>query len=420
MKKIILFFYTIQFGDKIHPFIIDEVKNLKLRFNEIHIVCLESKVGYGELLTMNNVYIHPIKRHSRYLSLITLFSELIKTDVRKEIKKAKNNKDFSFKFLISLFKIVIPGRKMANIAKKIIKKNKNINNWCVDSYWFDSSAYAAALLKDHNKNIIAITRAHGIEIDSIRNKYMKYEMKSYIISKLNYICFISSNRLSDFKKNFWPEENKKFEKKYKVYRLGVEKIFDSNSSVSDDGTLRIVTCSRMNPVKRLPLLAKSLLLINDIKIEWTHFGIGEDYDKIKEISNKFPSNIKIKLMGNCDNKRIHKYYSSSCVDLFMNVSYSEGIPVSIMEALAYGIPVIATNVGGLSEIIDKKNGILISPNITEEELAKIIKKFYYLNDEKKKEMKYNALKKWEDCFSKKNNNKPFLNILYGGESNEKE
>ncbi|MFR4320263.1 MAG: glycosyltransferase [Blautia massiliensis (ex Durand et al. 2017)] len=45
----------------------------------------------------------------------------------------------------------------------------------------------------------------------------------------------------------------------------------------------------------------------------------------------------------------------------MNVSSSEGIPVSIMEATSFGIPGIATDAGGTKEIIrDKENGVLLS------------------------------------------------------------
>jgi len=40
------------------------------------------------------------------------------------------------------------------------------------------------------------------------------------------------------------------------------------------------------------------------------------------------------------------YYASNPVDVFINTSSSEGLPVSIMEAMSFGIPVIATNVGG--------------------------------------------------------------------------
>jgi glycosyltransferase involved in cell wall biosynthesis len=49
-------------------------------------------------------------------------------------------------------------------------------------------------------------------------------------------------------------------------------------------------------------------------------------------------------------------------DVFILPSYNEGVPISILEAMSYGKPIIATNVGGIPEIvIMNKNGLLIDP-----------------------------------------------------------
>jgi glycosyltransferase involved in cell wall biosynthesis len=54
------------------------------------------------------------------------------------------------------------------------------------------------------------------------------------------------------------------------------------------------------------------------------------------------------------------------VDVLVITSEVEGIPLVVMEALSLGIPVISTNVGGLSEILeDKKSGILWNGGISE-------------------------------------------------------
>jgi glycosyltransferase involved in cell wall biosynthesis len=63
------------------------------------------------------------------------------------------------------------------------------------------------------------------------------------------------------------------------------------------------------------------------------------------------------------------FYSSVPVVLFINVSSSEGVPVSIMEAMSFGIPVMATDAGGTSELVSEKTGLLINIDIAPQELA---------------------------------------------------
>lgn len=64
-----------------------------------------------------------------------------------------------------------------------------------------------------------------------------------------------------------------------------------------------------------------------------------------------------------------KNYIETAADVFVNVSSTEGTPVSIMEAISCGIPVIATAVGGNVEIVREKNGFLLSANPTPDEIA---------------------------------------------------
>ena len=57
------------------------------------------------------------------------------------------------------------------------------------------------------------------------------------------------------------------------------------------------------------------------------------------------------------------------IDVFVNSSESEGIPVSIMEAMSAGVPSIAPNVGGISELVGKDCGILLSSNPSIEDIS---------------------------------------------------
>ncbi len=67
-----------------------------------------------------------------------------------------------------------------------------------------------------------------------------------------------------------------------------------------------------------------------------------------------------------------KFYQKNPADVFINVSSTEGTPVSVMEAASCGIPIIATSVGGNPEIVSERNGILLNPDLTADEIAKAI------------------------------------------------
>lgn len=75
-------------------------------------------------------------------------------------------------------------------------------------------------------------------------------------------------------------------------------------------------------------------------------------DEIKKMAkDKLRDNIQYEFKGNVSNTELMKQYQDKNYYVFVNVSSSEGIPVSIMEATSFGIPCIATDAGGTKEII---------------------------------------------------------------------
>jgi glycosyltransferase involved in cell wall biosynthesis len=52
-------------------------------------------------------------------------------------------------------------------------------------------------------------------------------------------------------------------------------------------------------------------------------------------------------------------------DIFVLPSYNEGLPISILEAMSYKMPIISTAVGGLPEVVDVENGTLVRPGDAE-------------------------------------------------------
>jgi glycosyltransferase involved in cell wall biosynthesis len=173
-----------------------------------------------------------------------------------------------------------------------------------------------------------------------------------------------------------------------------------------DNTLHIVSCSNVIPVKRVHLIYEAFNLIENLKIEWTHFGDGDQFDLLKEKVRNLKSNIQTNLKGRIPNNEIYIAYRKLNPKIFINVSSSEGVPVSIMEALSFGIPVIASNVGGTSEIVNNQNGILLSANPTPHEIRAAIEEV--IAHPEKREAAYQT---WNELYNAEKNYVEFVKQL---------
>ena len=150
-------------------------------------------------------------------------------------------------------------------------------------------------------------------------------------------------------------------------------------------------------------------MMTDLPLRWYHIGDGPMKESLLLLANELPKTIRWKFLGAIPNREVQKFYAEHYVDAFINVSESEGIPVSIMEALSYGIPAIATDVGGVSEIIeDGKNGFLLKKNFTSEELISALSVFGNLTKENSM-MRINAATMWNEKYNAVNNYSQFYN-----------
>jgi glycosyltransferase involved in cell wall biosynthesis len=186
-------------------------------------------------------------------------------------------------------------------------------------------------------------------------------------------------------------------------RLGVKKqVFNSLESKP----FSIVSCSNVIPLKRVELIAQALKLIA-LPYTWTHFGDGPLLENIKaEFQNEHHL-----FQGRVSNTEVLTFYQKHTPHLFINVSSSEGIPVSIMEAFSFGISVIATDVGGNGEIVNGKNGTLVPADISAEELSEIIQEYIEMNNESYKKKRLAAYKTWEEGFNAGKNYGEFVELL---------
>lgn len=101
-------------------------------------------------------------------------------------------------------------------------------------------------------------------------------------------------------------------------------------------------------------------------------GSGPDEGRLHEIADNLMIADRVIFTGQVHN--INDYYAA--LDIFILPTLSEGLGISVLEAMSLGLPVIASNTGGIPELIThKKNGYLIEPGNSENITSALI---YYL------------------------------------------
>lgn len=399
--ELIILSSSFPIGQK-EPFLETEYKYLKNSFARIHFI-----VNYTENVSQKlKTHLDPDSittlKTSKQKDYTKILTSILNPTTFKEIYNILKNSEPKH-WLMSIKIAIISYNNAKLISKKIqeIITEKSLNNVLLYSYWADDSAVAIAMTE--NPSIISkITRTHGWDLypKVHQTPYLPY--RTLIQRKLNYIFPISSKGIEIIKEDWKvPTTN------VQTMRLGVPSRNLTNQKKSNQFT--IVSCSNIIPLKRVDFIAKAIMSLT-LPVQWFHFGSGKEQFKIEEIiaSNTIH---KIELKGHISNDDLIMFYEKTKIDLFINCSTTEGIPVSIMEAMSMGIPVIATNVGGTSEIVNNENGILLSANPSPQEIAAAITSFYEMSDDEYAYYSNNAYQTWDEKYNAEKNYKAFIKLI---------
>lgn len=281
------------------------------------------------------------------------------------------------------------------------------------SYWFHSSAYVAQRLAKQFDSY-AVTRAHRYDIYPSASWDSAWHFAS--IAGLSAVFSCSSDGRSYLQSKL-PHSATKIEASH----LGTQD-YGTQESPRIQGQFHLVTVSRVTAVKRLDRIARALSIHHGggPMIRWTHFGGGkkeiEDDAFASQVRAVLPTHVTFDFRGSVPNRDIVSHYRTDRVDLFANVSESEGIPVSIMEALSFGIPVAATPVGGTPELVqDTYNGFLLSLDAVPDSLAAVIGTVANMEDRELEELRSRARASWEAAFRAETNYPDFYEqVLHHG------
>jgi glycosyltransferase involved in cell wall biosynthesis len=284
----------------------------------------------------------------------------------------------------------------------------------VYAYWCWPSALSAVLLKQLHPELITVARCHGGDLYEERHRPAYLPFRRKLAQHLDRIAFISNNG-RDYFLNRWQYPSQQA----LIARLGVTTPgFRCEPSYGDRSAqvLELLTCSYVVPVKRLPMIAQIVSYVSkvrpELKVRWTHLGGGPQQATLEENARLIKGpNLTVRLVGHLKPAEVIEYYRKNRVDVFVNASSSEGIPVSIMEAFSTGVPAVAANVGGISELITPECGVMVPAKAQVKDFAEAILSCV-ASKEHHLALRTGALRRWRQHYDAQNNFSSFVDALY--------
>ena len=254
---------------------------------------------------------------------------------------------------------------------------------------------------------------HGSDFVKLNNHFFSFlaEIYDYTLGKLVLNCsdqnIANSKASAKFCKKLAPK--KSCEVIYRGIRIEEIKKFKPNHKLKRKYANRIIITflGRLIDGKGVQDLIKAL---KNIEKNYVLFAIGDGSFKkpLKKLINEYEMSNKVIFFGQKNAREAIRILKIS--DIFVNPSYTEGLPTSVIEAALCEKAIIATNVGGTPEIIKDKNGIIL---IKPKDVNSLRENLLDLMGNKNKRLKMGELA-YQDVrkrFSWKNSIKKYLQIF---------
>ena len=151
-----------------------------------------------------------------------------------------------------------------------------------------------------------------------------------------------------------------------------------------DGHFTLIVTRNLEPIYGLPTAIKAMALVavQIPNVELRIAGTGAEKESLQALCQQLGVSDKVCFVGRLGPGAIEQFYQSA--DVMLNPTTVDNMPNSILEALASGVPVISTNVGGVPYIVQHENTALLVPVDDAEEMARQIIRLYNDNEMREK------------------------------------
>lgn len=294
-------------------------------------------------------------------------------------------------------------------AKKIIKTN-NID--IVHGFMTIPAGFLGYRLKKKTGKFLVNTLA-GSDVPYHSDSKLMLALKP-VIKRI----WLKSNAVVSVSKALRKTANRTYgeaETKFRVIYSGVDFNNKAVPRLKSKGLkkekVKIISLCRLIPAKGIQDVLKALYLLQKenklFDFEYKIIGDGPYIAKLKKLSNDYKLANHVFFTGYLNSERVNEEFEKS--DFFILTSYSESLGIVFIEALAAGLPVIGSNIGGVPEIISSEAGLLVSPGNLDEISEAILK----MVDSRSTYSKKNIIKSVQD-FSWRNICDKYLEIYRKG------
>jgi colanic acid/amylovoran biosynthesis glycosyltransferase len=150
--------------------------------------------------------------------------------------------------------------------------------------------------------------------------------------------------------------------KLRVIRCGVDPDEFAPHRVDTAGDFALVTVARLTQGKGHGVLLHALRHLRDrgVAVRLALVGDGPKRGELGELARELGIESAITFVGAVGREDVHSYYRAA--NAFCLPSFAEGVPIVLMEAMALELPVVATDVMGIRELVEsERNGLLVRP-----------------------------------------------------------
>lgn len=220
---------------------------------------------------------------------------------------------------------------------------------------FANPAATVALIASRYGDISYSLSIHGPDVFyNVDKQLLREKIKAArFVRAISHYCLSQLQRLIPYEQ--WDRCH--------IVRCGVDpQQFSPVDGRQENAVAQLLCVGRLVSAKGMHTLLNSCRRLSQegVPFQLTFIGDGEDRQSLTSLAQSFGIDGQITFAGALGQNEVRQAYQQA--DLFVLPSYAEGVPVVLMEAMATGIPVIATRITGIPELIEHgKEGVLVPP-----------------------------------------------------------